>query len=972
MVASAAGGGPSGTEALGRRLLREHRDRLPLPDQADILLSRWAEGPGLPTQPQELLGLLYLAGTSEVLTLWLQRRPDLLRPLSKGISRPVVLGPKGMEEALGRFLLQVRGDALPSRLAAFRMFQSARILLGETLGAWTLDQVTADLSAMADSIVGRAFAETFQPLRERLGLPLRAGPDGRPAPCGLAVFALGKLGGGELNYASDVDLVFFYEEEGATDREVENRTFFNAWVREACALLTRPTPDGPALKVDPNLRPRGRDGELTLAFPAALAYYREWADLWERQAWTRARPCAGDLDAGGRFLRALEGVLYKPYAFSGIAFQNREARRKSMSRLRSIGPDGIVRNVKEGSGGIRDVEFAVQALQMAHGQEDRWVREPNTPLALARLAQKGHFTEAERAVLGRAYGLLRKAEHWSQVQGMRQSHDLPDGETGWTGLARYVSAAGPEALKRELGVVRAEVSRIFDLTCGRLERASAEEDEVERLFDPPGVLRSLAAAGVPEAQRAAPLLAEIYRALEPHVSTPRRRNHFLRIHYSLQRELASRPGTHAGLMALHRLLPALREEEGLLTMALDHPRLPRLVYSLAARSEVLLERMQQWPLLLKRLTYKDLQAFPRHLEAVGFQGDPDVLRRAQKEVLFLAGSRAILLGEKASWAHAQFTEIAQRILNRVFGDLCAALGPSFGLDVGELGRRVALLALGRFGTREMLPRSDLDLVLVKRGPWILPDSPERSAALEGALVRRLAEGLTAVTRHGALYPVDLRLRPHGAGGPLLVNSESVRSYFEDSADAWERVAWLKARHAAGDASLAQSCVGEVREAILARGLDRSGLTRLDELRGRLADSDSSLEGVLKFGRGGLMAADLLLLSTQVRHRLDLVPCPRGELLRLLSAAGAFGEEEAAALGSSLRFQEALLLRLRLKFLRSPDGRRLGEVLAALREEGLSGLPGNPLGPPTDSEADLGDLWEAHRATVEIAFKNRMI
>jgi glutamate-ammonia-ligase adenylyltransferase len=932
------------------------------------LLQRWAEGPGLPGEPQAFLHLLYLAGTSEALTLSLQRRPHLLRPLSKEVSAPAVLGPKGMEEALGRFILQVRGDTPQARLAAFRMYQSARILLRETLGTMTLDQATGEVSALADALIRRAFQEVFQPLRERLGLPMRAGQDGRPAPCGLAVFALGKLGGGELNYASDVDLVFFYEEEGATDRGVENQRFFNAWVRDACALLTRPTPDGPALKVDPNLRPRGRDGELTLAFPAALAYYREWADLWERQAWTRARSCAGDLAAGGRFLRSLEDVLYKPYAFSGIAFQNRETRRKSLARLRSARGDGAVRDVKEGPGGIRDVEFAVQALQLAHGQVDRWVRGANTPLALARLAQKGHLTEAERATLGRAYGLLRKAEHWAQVQGMRQGHDLPEGEAGWQGLARYAGLAGPEAARGELAAARAEASRIFDLVCARLERASAEEDEAERLLEPRGLLNSLAAAGVPEAQRAAPLLSEIYRALEPHLTTPRRRNQFLRIHYSLQRELASRPGTHAGLMALHRLLPALQEEEGLLTLALDHPRLPRLVYWLAARSEVLLERMQQWPHLLKLLTFNDLRVLSGRVDALGAQETPDALRRAQKEALFLTGSRALLLAEGATWSHARFTEIAQRVLDRVFGNLCGELGPAFGLEGGVLESRVALLALGRFGTREMLPRSDLDLVIVKRGPWVLPESPERSAALEGTLVRRLADALTAVTRHGALYPVDLRLRPYGTGGPLLANSDSLAHYFAEIADAWERVAWLKARHAAGETALAESCVREVRQILFARGLSAADAGRLEELRDRLAASDDSLEGALKFGRGGLMTADLLLLGAQIRSRLDVGPCPRPKLLRIMGGEGVFGEGESTALAAALRFQESLLLRLRLKFLRSPDGRRAGEVLTAIGEEGALGLAGGSPGPAREAKVELSPLWDLHRDALETSWR----
>lgn len=950
-----------------RRLIEEHLPRVPLPTQATTLLTRWAEGPGLPVAPRELLHLLYLAGTSEALTLSLLRRPRDLRALSRDCASAGILGPSGLEEALGRFILAARDPSPEARFAAFRMLQTARIILGEVLGSLSLEQVTGELSALADAILRRAFAETYQPLRERLGVPLRRGGDGRPAPCGLAVFALGKLGGNELNYSSDVDLVFFYEEEGATDRGEENHRFFSAWVREACALLTRPTPDGPALRVDPNLRPRGRDGEFTLSFSAAVAYYRDWAEQWERQAWMRARPCAADLAAGGRFLARMEEVLFKPYAFSGIAYQNREARRKTLSRLRASRGEDARRDIKEGPGGIRDVEFAVQALQLAHGQTDRWVRGPNTPQALARLSQKGHLTEPERAALARAYTILRRAEHWSQVQGMRQAHDLPEDDEGWTGLARYVGAEDPGALRATLKTLRAETTRLFDRICARLERASSEEDAAEGLLGPEGLRAALEGAGVQEPHRAGALLGELYRALEPYLTTPRRRNHFLRIHYSLQRELAGRPGTHAGLLALHRLLPTLQENPSLLTLALDHPRLPRLVFWLAARSEVLLERMQQWPELLKKLTYRDLQSIEGDLSPFFPPADPDTMRRAQKEVFFLTGARALLMGEEPVWVQWRLTDVAGFLLGNVFARACEETESVSGLSRGLLSHSVCLLALGRMGTREMLPRSDLDLVPVKVGPWILPDDPERSAAVETALVRRLLDGLTAVTRHGALYPVDLRLKPYGTAGPLLVPADSLGAYFLNRADSWERVAWLKARPVAGDSSLGAGAVRDARAAIFSRGLDGADLQRLEDLRGRLAESDGTLEGMVKFSRGGLMTADLLLLAAQARARLDAGPLPRPELLRRLVDAGAIPDEGSPEIAAAVRFQEALLVRLRLKFLRAPDRRRAAEVLAVFDEEGTAGLLGGGFGPVPPGGFPLAEHWEHHRAVLREAW-----
>jgi glutamate-ammonia-ligase adenylyltransferase len=271
------------------------------------------------------------------------------------------------------------------------------------------------------------------------------------------------------------------------------------------------------------------------------------------------------------------------------------------------------------------------------------------------------------------------------------------------------------------------------------------------------------------------------------------------------------------------------------------------------------------------------------------------------------------------------------------------------------------------GTREMLPRSDLDLVPVKAGPWILPDDPERSAAVETALVRRLLDGLTAVTRHGALYPVDLRLKPYGTAGPLLVPADSLGAYFRDRADSWERVAWLKARPVAGDASLGATAVRDARAAIFSKGLDGADLARLEELRGRLAEAERSLEGSVKFSRGGLMTADLLLLAAQARARLDAGPLPRPELLKRLVEAGALPDGGSPEIASAVRFQEALLVRLRLKFLRAPDRRRASEVLAALDEEGTAGLLGGGFGAAPSGALPLAEHWEHHRGVLKEAW-----
>lgn len=371
---------PRWTPAQGR-LWVAHRERLPRGDAAKSLMGRWFDAAAPPENDGSFLHLLYLAGTSEALFLALLRHPGQLGSLSLQVSAAKGQGPEGpegMDEALARFLLLGRWPSAASALAAFRALQTARILLQDVLGILPFESVTRELSSLADVLIQRSLTLTYQPLREGMGLPMAMTPEGRPAPCGMTLFALGKLGARELNYASDVDLIALYGAEGATDLGKPNGAFFNAWVQAAVALLTTTTPDGPCLRVDMNLRPRGRDGELTLSADSALAYYREWADLWERQAWIKARPCAGDQELGARFLKLMEPVVYQPYSWTGIAKQVRRMRQMAEAKLGQTAKE----DVKEGPGGIRDAEFAVQALQLAHGPADRWVREGHTLLAL--------------------------------------------------------------------------------------------------------------------------------------------------------------------------------------------------------------------------------------------------------------------------------------------------------------------------------------------------------------------------------------------------------------------------------------------------------------------------------------------------------------------------------------------------------------------------------------------------------------
>lgn len=940
------------------RILSAHARRLPDPASALALLHRWAETEGLPKGEQAFLYLLYLAGFSEALFLALLRHPGQLSALAAQVRGARNPSREALEESLARFLLGRRWATPAEAMAAFRNAQTARILLQDVLGVLPFDAVTRELSYLADALIGKAFTLTFQPLRESLGLPMFVGPEGRAVPCPLSVFALGKLGGEELNYASDVDLVFLYQSEGKTDRGHPNGAFFQAWVQAATALLTAPTPDGSCLRVDPNLRPRGRDGELALPFDSALAYYREWADLWERQAWVKARVCAGDAVAGALFLRDLEPVIYQPYSFAGVARQNRQMRERALARLRRAGADGPEADVKEGRGGIRDAEFSVQALQMAYGQKDRWVREGGTLRAVEKLHQKGLLTASQRAGLSGAYILLRRAEHWAQVQGMRQTHLLPRDGPQWRSLAAFLGRPDPAAAQAEIASARKEAAELFRATLNRIERLDEAPRAYRELLSTEGMRAVLEAARVRDVDRALPLLSAVYSVLEPRLDSPARRQGFLRIHYSLLREFQSAPDPFHDLANLHRVVASLASEPWAAQALLDQPRLARLLFRLIGRSEPMLQTLQRWPHLVRLLSYDALRS-AGHAAPPESPGADD-LRRWQKTVLFLAEAREMIMGEGLPWSYAVHTAVADTVCTRVFLRACSETEGREGLPAGTLSENVCLLGLGRLGFREMHPRSDLDLVCVKRGAWILPGDPDRSALVEAKFARALVEAFTAVTRHGALYDLDFRLRPYGGSGPQLQSPGALDEYFRGPARPWERLSYLKGRPVAGAHGLGREALAIVWREARRAGLPAGELPGLLELRQRLEAGARDLDGILKFAPGGLLHLDLLLLALQVRSGLE--PGDEGTLglIRRLGEAGAISPSLLGAVHRSRLFQDTLLHRCRLHFERAPQAARKGTALRQLGRLWQASPRGGKEAPPPDQ---LQALWNGHRQTV---------
>ncbi len=391
---------------------------------------------------------LALAAWSPLLATTLAQSPEYLTWLARERADTHVRTTEELQESLARFAMthtQVEPHVL---LARFRRRELLRIYLHDIRRTNSVVETTEELSNLADAVLAYALNLARQELDNLYGPALALDARGRTTPASFAVFALGKLGSRELNYASDIDLLFVYSDDGQTSGAgvrgaTTNREYFNRLAERVARLTGQQTGEGAAYRVDLRLRPHGRDGALSVSLTEALRYYRATAQAWELQALLRARAAAG---ATSLYTRFAEGVRARVYTHAGTvaqALKNVRLAKQKIDRQHAHEARGY--NVKLGRGGIREIEFIAQALQLAHGGRDEWLQHaPHTLISLGRLAERAHITERERTELSAAYAFLRQLEHRLQMEHGLQTHTVPDDPARRTLVARRMHCTGTD------------------------------------------------------------------------------------------------------------------------------------------------------------------------------------------------------------------------------------------------------------------------------------------------------------------------------------------------------------------------------------------------------------------------------------------------------------------------------------------------------------------------------------------------
>jgi len=818
-----------------------------------------------------------------------------------------------------------------------------------------IEETFESLTVTAESAITGAAAAARAQLEAEYG-PLLL-PDG--APNRFAVLGFGKLGARELNYSSDVDLVFVHEAEGDPSRggsrgSLPTPGYCTRLAERTAKLLTEVTEDGFVFRVDLRLRPDGMNGPITNSLLGTLQYYEALGQTWERAALFKARPVGGDRDLGAQLLAELEPFIYRrTLDYTMIADLERM---KARVEEQEQGKGRSERNVKLGPGGIREVEFLVQSFAMVHGGKDRRLRERSTLALLRVLVEVGLLPRADGDALARAYGWLRRVEHALQIDEDRQVHVLPSDpgarEVVARRLALHLEGDGPvwtrtpigDAAARftaehaaHTGVVRSAFSELFR---GRREQTIGSADPAARHLidelDEPDAEARVAALGFRDPASALAALRSI-RDGAPHArASAESRRTLATLAPALLTAVCRSAAPDRALAPLADFLVKVGARRTFLALLAENQATLRLLVNLFATSEYLSRALLAHPELIDTLVRADLATamkgaddFARELDALlahagDFEARLDVLRRFRSDECLRIGTHDVQGELHYAEVSTQLSDLAEVCLERAYRIALAERRMRYEPPPG-LG--FAVVALGKLGGRELNYHSDLDLIFIY-GPTEDRTHAGSAAAPSGAALgaqeffAKVAQLLMLVlqlaTREGYVYKIDTRLRPSGRSGPLVTSLEGFQRYHAESSAVWERQALIRARAVCGPPGLRERVEEIVDRFVWGRGLPDEELAEIGRLRGRmereLAGEDSGHVN-LKLGRGGLVDIEFVAQALALRYGHERPALRRHATRPLLDALGAEGllsASEHATLVAAHSFLRGLENRLRIE------------------------------------------------------------
>jgi glutamate-ammonia-ligase adenylyltransferase len=787
-----------------------------------------------------------------------------------------------------------------------------RIGARDLLSSVTLEETVRELTALAEASLEAAYRYARAEVEADFGELLLPG---KPARNGFVILGMGKLGGSELNFSSDVDVIFLYEEDegessGGRKGKTNPREFFATIGKKIIQAMGQVTEDGFVFRIDLRLRPMGASGPLVQSVGSAMLYYESWGQCWERSALIKARPVAGDRELGLQFLKEIEPFIYRRYLDYTTVDELRHMKMRIENEL--LTPEGKERNIKLGYGGIREVEFFTQAMQLVNGGYEPKIRGQSTLRSLATLA-KHHFISArDRDKLSGAYRFLRQVEHKVQIVQEAHAHSIPAGEDEERALARRLGYRQvKKQSERELfwrdhrkhtNTVRSIFDRLFYSAQKEIAGDSVSKigsiwsdlDREERIvqelrqlgFADPGkayinllALRDGEVYAPPSLKR-----VKVMRTLGP----------------ALIAEITKSSAPDQAVLNLSKFSHRLGGRTGFLTLLAENPSTMRLLVTLFADSQFLTDLFLNRPELIDTLIRVDLTRIRKTKDEMlielrsaleqltDLEDKLNALRRYKTEEFIRIGLHDLGDAIDLMPVLMQLSDLAEACLESALELTLKEFDVKFGaLPNG----RFAILGMGKMGGRELDYNSDLDLVFI----YDAPEDAQSSGGSQGKLAvheyyvrvgQKLITYLSAPTEEGIAYKIDMQLRPSGKSGPLVSAIEAFRAYHKTSSLLWERQALIKARSVAGDRTLGKEIEKIAQSFAYGQSLTRDGVGEIHHLRMRmekeLAGEDESHFN-LKKGKGGLVDIEFLTQMLQLTHGLRFRELRKRATLQALKA-----------------------------------------------------------------------------------------
>ncbi len=838
----------------------------------------------------------YLAGLNERFGAWLAEAlaaPDAA--LAGVLAEVGEAGRTGADEqAVGAAMRAAKGKVALLAAAA------------ETAGAWTTAQSTAALSDLADAALDAGLAVLLRKSFEKGDLMRPV----MPAESGLALFALGKHGGRELNYSSDIDIVAFFERDTDVLKQPEEATrIYSRIVQRLAGLMQDRVGNDYVFRTDLRLRPDPGSTPVALSIDAALAYYESRGQNWERAAWIKARPCAGDKAVGEGFIKELAPYIWRRHLdFATIA--DIQAMKRQINISKNVGEARVEgHNVKLGRGGIREIEFFAQTQQLIAGGRDKTLRVRPTAEALAALALTGWIAGRTAEELTQAYWFLRAVENRLQMLRDEQTHVMPDTEGGVAVIAELMGqglAAFETAYRAALALVQGYYAELF--TEGETLGAGGGDLVFTGSDDDPATLETLARMGFHDAAMVSATIRKWhyggYRATRASAA----RAHLTELLPALLTTIARTGNADLAFQRFDNFLDRLPSGIQLFALLRSHADLRELLVQLLASAprmaEAVIHRAHVMDALIdpafadevsrRAVLVGKVDAFLG--EARDYQEVIDRARIIGQEQQFLIAAGLLSGTVTARQAGEQFTALAETLLQKLF----AAVRREFEQRHGRVpGASVALLAFGKMASREMTASSDLDFILLYEAGEADSDGERPLAPSQyfARLTQRLVAAVTAPTSEGVLYQADMRLRPSGNAGPLATSLTAFRLYQQESAWTWEHLALTRARVVEADAGFAAKVMAAIAEALTRPHDAAKTIGDVTTMRALMAKERPARHAFdLKLVAGGLVDLEFIAQSAQLLAGGEIArpQAPTAIVLLRLGAIGLVPEGERLA------------------------------------------------------------------------------